>query len=61
MRFLEIRNTTVPIKNQLQSIGTCKHNLHSYKYLDDRIRQEHVESEADKVYNGLVSRTSLWK
>ena len=30
-------------------MDTYEHNLHSYKYSDNRIRQKHTVSEANRV------------
>ena len=39
-------------------MGTCKHNWHSHKYLDNRIRQKHNGLEAKGVENRLTSRNN---
>ena len=36
-----------------------KHNLHSYKHSDSRIRQKHTVSEANRVQNEFISKGSL--
>ena len=61
IRFLEIRNTTVLTKYQLQSISTHKSNSYSYKHLDSKRKQEHVRLEADRIQNRFTSRSSLQK
>ena len=44
------------MNDQLQSISTHESTLYSYKCLDSWIRQKHVRSETDEVWNGYMSK-----
>lgn len=56
MRPLEIRDITTLTKDQLQSIGTYKHDWYSHKYLDNRIKQKYGILKVKEVKNGLMSK-----
>ena len=39
-------------------MGTYKHDWHSYKYLDNRIKYKYSRLEAKEVKNGLMSKNN---
>ena len=48
-KILKIKDTTILVKDYLWSIGTYKHNQHSYECLDNRSKQKYNRSEDRKV------------